>query len=261
MPFRLFLPAFKLASAHTRRIGFALLLLIQLGALLSAAPLAAQVTSSVPTNAAPPVSLRRPKAAHLENLRSQRELQYETEVAPQASAWDLFLHRLRRWLGRTLNGPVYQHGGRYVVYGAFLVAFIFIVLRLLKVDLTSAFGRNPQRMPLAYTTEGEDIHAVDFPVRIAEAEAAGDYRLAVRLGFLSVLKQLTDRSLLTWRPEKTNADYLAELPAGPLPVAFREVARQFEYAWYGELPLTASHYTLAREAREALLQLLTTRAA
>jgi hypothetical protein len=245
-----------------RRIGFVLVLLMQLGALLSAAPLAAQVTtSSAPTTVAPPVSLRRPAAAHLQDLRSQRELQYETEPAPQASAWDLFLHRLKRWLGRTLNGPVYQHGGRYVVYGAFLIAFIFIVLRLLQVDLTNVFGRNPQRMPLAYTTEGEDIHAVDFPARIAEAETAGDYRLAVRLGFLSVLKQLTDRGLLTWRPEKTNTDYLAELPAEPLSVAFREVARQFEYAWYGELPLTASHYTLAREAREALLQLLTPRAA
>jgi hypothetical protein len=159
------------------------------------------------------------------------------------------------------NKPGYQNGGRYFVYGAFLLAFVFVVLQLLKVDLMGAFGRNSQRMPLAYTTEGEDIHAVDFPTRIAEAEAAGDYRLAVRLGFLSVLKQLTDRGLLDWRPEKTNADYLAELPGGPLHTAFRQVARQFEYAWYGELPLTAAHYDLARESRLALLQLLTPHAA
>ncbi|OUJ75594.1 DUF4129 domain-containing protein [Hymenobacter crusticola] len=245
-----------------QRRGGVLLLLAMLGSVLAAVPLAAQsVPPSTPVAVAPHVPLRRPTAAHLQDLRSQHELQYETDPVPQASVWDLFWYRVQRWLGRTLNGSVYQHGGRYVVYGAFLVAFAFIVLRLLKVDLTSAFGRNPQRMPLAYTTEGEDIHAVDFPSRIAEAESAGDYRLAVRLGFLSVLKQLTDRGLLTWRPEKTNADYLAELPAGPLPVAFRAVAQQFEYAWYGELPLTAAHYTLVREARAALLQLLTTRAA
>ncbi|GGE94437.1 DUF4129 domain-containing protein [Hymenobacter cavernae] len=229
-------------------------------------PLVAESQSLAPRQlqlaAAPEqVSLRRPTAERLKALRSQRELQYEMEPVPQTSAWDSFWYRFRRWLGRLLNRPAYQHGWRYLVYGAFLVAFVFIVLRLLKVDLTGAFGRNPQRMPLAYTTEGEDIHAVDFPARIAEAEAAGDYRLAVRLGFLSVLKQLTDRGLLTWRPEKTNADYLAEVPAGPLHAAFGQVARQFEYAWYGELPLTAAQYALAREARLALLQLLTPHAA
>jgi hypothetical protein len=159
------------------------------------------------------------------------------------------------------NKPGYQYGGRYFVYGTFLIAFVFLVLQLLKVDLTGAFGRNPKRMPLTYTTEGEDIHTVDFAARIAEAENSGDYRLAVRLGFLSVLKQLTDRGLLDWRPEKTNTDYLAEVPGGPLHIAFAQVARQFEYAWYGELPLTAADYNLARDSRLALVQLLPSHAA
>ena len=251
----------RLGLSPLRRGCYALLLLVSLGQ-----PLVA-VAQSLPTKrlqlvAAPePVALRRPTADRLKALRSQRELQYEMEPVHHTSAWDSFWYRFRRWLGGLLNRPAYQHGWRYLVYGVFLVAFIFIVLRLLKVDLTGAFGRNPQRMPLAYTTEGEDIHAVDFPARIAEAETANDYRLAVRLGFLSVLKQLTDRGLLTWRPEKTNSDYLAEVPAGPLHTSFKQVARQFEYAWYGELPLTAAQYALAREARLALLQLLTPHAA
>lgn len=229
--------------------------------LLVVAPEAYATQSPAPVASSLQVPLRRPPVARLQELRNQRELQYEAEPVPQTSTWDLFWYRFKRWIGRALNGSAYRYGGRYVIYGAFLVAFVFIVLRLLKVDLTSAFGRNPQRMPLAYTTEGEDIHAVDFPARIAEAETAGDYRLAVRLGFLSILKQLTDRGLLAWRPEKTNADYLTELPVGPLSVAFREVAQQFEYVWYGEFPLTAQQYALAREARLALLQLLTPRAA
>jgi len=224
--------------------------------------MAASQTPAVEQTAPRPVPLRRPTVAHLEALRSQRELQYEAETeAPLARGEVPLWFRFQKWLGRLLNHPAYQHGGRYLVYAAFLVAFAFIVLRLLKVDLTGAFGRNPQRMPLAYTTESEDIHAVDFPARIAEAEQAGDYRLAVRLGFLSVLKQLTDRGILTWRPEKTNTDYLAEVPAGALRAAFTHVVRQFEYAWYGELPLTAAQYDLARETRLGLVQLVTSPAA
>ena len=70
----------------------------------------------------------------------------------------------------------------------------------------------PAAWPLAYDTAAENIHEVDFATRLAEAEAAGNCRLAVRLGYLQLLKQLTDRGLIHWQPDKTNHAYLAELP-------------------------------------------------
>ncbi len=228
--------------------------------LLLAAPVSAVPSPLPPDTAGSGVAVRRPAASHLRALRRQRELQYEQE-APLTDASQSWGRRLLRWLNSWFKTPAYQNGWRYLIYGSFLAAFVVVVLRLLQIELTGAFGRAPRRASLAYTSEPDDIHAPDFAARLAAAEAEGNYRLAVRLGFLSVLKHLTDRGLLAWRPEKTNADYLAEMPPGPLRAAFAAVARQFEYAWYGEWTLTPAHYAEVRAAQVALATHLTQRAA
>ena len=210
--------------------------------------------------AAPVVRLRRPAPARLRELRAQRAFQY-VEVRSERSAWDLFWAEVRERIGRWLGSRSYSGFWRYVFYGVFLSALIFVILKLLQVDVTGAFGRTPRRAALAYDLEAEDIHALDFPTLLAEAEGAGNYRLAVRLGYLLVLKQLTDAGLLDWQPDKTNSAYEQELPAGPLRTAFAGVSRQFEYVWYGELALTPPTYAHARAARQALQALLPTRRA
>jgi hypothetical protein len=187
-------------------------------------------------------------------------LQYEEE-APITDTGQSWVRRLMRWVGSLFKSSAYRNGWRYIIYGGFLAAFVVVVLRLLQIELTGAFGRAPRRASLAYTSEPDDIHAPDFAARLASAEADGNYRLAVRLGFLSVLKQLTDRGLLDWRPEKTNADYLAEMPPSPLRSAFATVAKQFEYAWYGEWTLTPGHYAEVRAAQLALITQISQRAA
>ena len=126
------------------------------------------------------------------------------------------------------------------------------MLKLLQVDITGAFGRSARRGPLAYDLAAENIHEVDFTTRIAAAEDAGNFRLATRLGYLEVLKHLTDRGLIHWQPDKTNHAYLAELAAGPLHEAFRAATRQFEYVWYGELRLSAALYQQARAGQRAI---------
>ncbi|MCC3152689.1 DUF4129 domain-containing protein [Hymenobacter sp. BT770] len=199
-------------------------------------------------------------AARLRELKAQREFRY---VEPDAStdAWDAFWARVWRWLGRLLGKPSpNSHTGarlawKYGFYAAVLGVLAFAVLKLLQVDITGAFGRSARR-GLAYDTTTEDIHEVDFTARIAEAEAAGNFRLATRLGYLEVLKHLTVRGHIQWQPDKTNHAYLAELAAGSLREAFRGATRQFEYVWYGELRLNAALYQQARAGQRTVSALL-----
>ena len=204
------------------------------------------------TTALPP---RRADAARLRELAAQREFRY---VEPDAStdAQGAFWARVWRWLRRLFGTSTGRIGGKYALYAAVLAALVFAVLKLLQVDVTAAFGRSGRRAPLDYGTGAENIHAVDFSARRAEAEAAGNFRLATRLGYLEVLKQLTDRGLINWQPDKTNHAYLAELPAGPLREAFRGATREFEYVWYGELRLNAALYQQARAGQRTVTGLL-----
>jgi len=206
--------------------------------------------------------VRRPAAARLRELRGQRDLQYvEVREEPtQPSLWQ----RLLGWLWRQLAGTRDTQGGRTIwdvfFYGLMAAALVFAVLKLLQVDITRAFGRAPRGLPLAYEVGQENIHELNFADAIAQAEAVGNRRLALRLGYLQLLKQLTDRDFIAWQPDKTNQIYLRELaasyPAGR--PAFAELTRQFDYSWYGELPLSADLYQQARAAQQQLAGQLAT---
>ena len=229
---------------------------------LSAAPSLGQATPHPPVAAAPALQPdqgpaprpRLPDAGRLRELRGQREFQYEEDITqPEQSAWDAFWARVREAIGNWLVSRSYNHFWRWIFYALFVGAGVFIVLRLLEIDFTAMLGRSPRRAAMAYDTMAENIHEVDFATRLAEAEAAGNWRLAVRLGYLQLLKTLADGGQIQWQPDKTNHAYLAELPAaGPLRGAFREATRQFEYVWYGELALTAQLYAQIRAGHQAL---------
>lgn len=202
------------------------------------------------------VQLRQPAPARLREFRRQREFQY-VEVKSEQSAWDLFWARFWRWVSDLLNTGPGQLVWKYGIYAGLVVALAFVVLKLLQIDFTRAFGRASRPAPLSYDVQNEDIHGLNFEALLTTAETAGNYRLAVRLGYLQVLKQLADQGLIRWQPDKTNHDYLFELPAGPLPEAFRELTRQFDYVWYGEHDdLPPSHYAQLRATRLAFQQLL-----
>jgi hypothetical protein len=211
------------------------------------------VTHALPPDAGPPPPLRRPDAARLEELRGQRAFQYIEPVdRPEQSAWDAFWARVWRNITDWLNSRSYSHFWRWIFYALFLVAGIFVVLKLVQVDLTAMLSRTPRRISLAYDAAAENIHEVDFTARLAEAEAAGNWRLAVRLGYLQLLKTLSDHGLIRWQPDKTNHAYLAELPAATtLRADFRTITQQFEYVWYGELAMSRPLYERVRAEQRA----------
>ena len=232
-----------------------LVLLLGLSAIPGrAAPQPEMATRPLLPDQGPAPRLRRPDAGRLRELRGQSAFQYEEAVTtPEQSAWSAFWARVREAIGNWLASRSYNHFWRWILYALFVGAGVFIVLRLLDIDFTAMLGRSPRRAALAYDTMAENIHEVDFATRLAEAEAAGNWRLAVRLGYLQLLKTLADGGLINWQPDKTNHAYLAELPAtGPLRGTFREATRQFEYVWYGELALTAPLYAQVRAGHQAL---------
>lgn len=206
----------------------------------------------LPADRATPLPARPPDAARLRQLQADPAFRYEEPAPEDLSPWDRFWYWLGHLLSRLLGTPDGQLTWKYGWYAVLVAALVFAVLKFLQVDLTGAFGRSPRRTSLAYDVLDEDIHGVDFPARLAEAEAAGNYRLAVRLGYLEALKHLSDQGRLRWEPNKTNHHYLHELSAGPLREAFWVATRQFEYVWYGELPLTAAQYQPVRVAQRAV---------
>lgn len=126
----------------------------------------------------------------------------------------------------------------YVLAGGFLLLIIFFVLK-------NTIGGSGQKL---YTgslpdLEIEGIHALDTKALIAEAIANADYRLAVRLNYLEILKKLDENQWIKWVANKTNQDYVAELSSHEFGMDFRTLTHHFDYAWYGDFPIGENLYT------------------
>ena len=256
--------SFSTLRPEARRLAPGLLALALLAPLVAAAqpPRAAPprpvLVAPLPAAATPAPALRPAAATHLRRLRADPALRYR-DVAAEPASSNIFL-QLLEWLLRLLGHVRGTPGGRVawdvVFYGLLIGTLAFAVLKLLQVDLTGAFGRSARRGALGYEVGEENIHELDFEQAIAEAEAAGNRRLAGRLGYLQLLKLLADQALIDWQPDKTNQTYLRELAAArpPLRADFAELTRQFEYVWYGEWPLGAAAYERLRQAQRAFGQ-------
>ena len=92
----------------------------------------------------------------------------------------------------------------------------------------------------------EDIFAINYQKEIDKAAAQGNYRLAIRLMFLRLLKNMSEKNIIRYKQDKTNLDYLMELHPTNYYNSFFRVTRNYEYSWYGQFNVSEDAYKLIR---------------
>ncbi len=136
----------------------------------------------------------------------------------------------------------------YAIIGAIIVMIIVQVVR------STSFKSNPKRTPVAANTADDvhDISELDTENLIQKAHNARDYKLAIRLYFLDLLKTLNENGTITWTKDKTNRDYLSELFSKQYYFTeMRRLTLAYERVWYGEhTPTEQSYGELRSEFQE-----------
>ena len=92
----------------------------------------------------------------------------------------------------------------------------------------------------------EDIFAINYQKEIDRAAAQGNYRLAIRLLFLRLLKNMSEKSIIVYKQDKTNLDYLLELQPTNYYTNFFRITRNYEYSWYGQFMVSEDAYKIVR---------------
>jgi hypothetical protein len=194
------------------------------------------------------VDVRHFSEAALAKYRSQPDFQYQ-ETTVSTNIWTRFWRWFWNWLRELLKvrtGKGAPSTGiikviliilEYVAILLAIAGIVYLILKMVGVDLPFLFRRKSRAVPVPYTESLENIHEINFDNAIEEAINKHNYRLAVRLLYLKCLKQLSDASLIKWQPEKTNSSYLNELKDVDQKAIFNSLTRRFEYVWYGEFPL------------------------
>jgi hypothetical protein len=88
----------------------------------------------------------------------------------------------------------------------------------------------------------ENIFSINYHEELKKALAQNEYRTAVRLQYLQLLAQLSGKELIEYQEGRTNSDYLVQLYSTPYYKGFKTLTRHFDYAWYGQFPITKEAY-------------------
>lgn len=96
------------------------------------------------------------------------------------------------------------------------------------------------------TEETEDIFSIKYHDGILKAVNEGNFRLATRLHYLQLLKELSERNIIHYKQDLTNFDYLMQLYSTGYYKDFFRLTRNYEFAWYGKLDPGKEGYNIIR---------------
>lgn len=113
----------------------------------------------------------------------------------------------------------------FVVLIAFLIYYLFVN--------REKDGKSVVPINLEETAPLE-IPLTELERMLKEAIARGDYRGAVRIYFIFIIRGLSEKNWIRWEKEKTNFQYLREMSGRTEYRDFNQSVSYFEIIWYGK---------------------------
>lgn len=139
------------------------------------------------------------------------------------------------------------------------ILLIIIGIAILAVVIYFLFMRyQDDKDGAAVITNFDDVAPSEIPKtelerRLEEALNRGDFREAVRIYFIFIIKDLSDKNWIKWEKKKTNISYLMEMRSRPQFELFNRSVSVFEVVWYGNYTIDQQSF---KEVEPTFKQLL-----
>lgn len=178
-----------------------------------------------------------------QQLTSDKAFSYRNDIEnaiPESKYSANFLQRAISYFFRLFSGA------RGTVLIWLIVFFVLVTLSYLVLSNKNYFFFQRRNKTVAAGPAKEasedDIVNTNWDSLLQEAVRSQDVRLAVRYSYMKLLQLLQSKGLISYQNGKTNFDYYSELAATNYKQPFKQLSRQYEYAWYGQYPLSAEAY-------------------
>ncbi len=124
---------------------------------------------------------------------------------------------------------------------------VFLIIKLLGGN-TFKSNNAVNKKEIGYSMEAieENLHEADLEGFARHALDNEDYKLAVRLYYLQIIKLLSERKSIKWKRDKTNNQYIREMQSHPQFKTFRSITRLFERVWYGDVEVEKKEFEQLR---------------
>jgi hypothetical protein len=145
---------------------------------------------------------------------------------------------------------------KFLLIGLVIALLTFLILRLATPDL---FKRKQAVKSSRHSTHNiAELEVDELDQALKDALRSGDLRLAVRIYYLIVIRELAAHRIINWHLEKTNNQYVVEMTGHPLIKPFSASTRAYERVWFGEEDLNPTGFsTLEAELKHLITQIRT----
>lgn len=149
------------------------------------------------------------------------------------------------WFGKVL---------KFVLWLFVALGVVFLIYKLFLADggLFAASQKN-KSITIHKEETGDEASLLK---QLDEAVKKGNFRGAIRFSYLLSLFQLAQKGLITLSPDKTNFQYVRELPRTNLQDRFARITLYYEYAWYGNFKMEAESYQTIKKEFDLFLNIL-----
>ncbi len=145
-------------------------------------------------------------------------------------------------------------GIRYLFYAIGIIILGVLVFFIVKNTMLLHGTANRKNRAFTIEEAEQNLLETDLQRFLKEALAKGDYRMAVRVYYLEILKQLSLKGTIKWKRDKTNSEYLNEMRPQSDFKDFRKLTRTFERVWYGNKLIEKSIYNTISPQFEGYLK-------
>lgn len=133
-----------------------------------------------------------------------------------------------------LNNLLNQPWFKTFVWIVIIVGFIAVMIWYLAYSNISFF--KPAAKPIVTGDDHLplDIFDINYKQEIDKAMGDENYRLAIRLMFLQLLKKMDENEIINYQQDLTNFNYRMQLQGTHYEPPFNNLVKFYEYAWYGK---------------------------
>jgi len=142
--------------------------------------------------------------------------------------------------------PFFQTILWLIIIGGFVT---FLILYLYNSN-AALFRKSGSIADEEMEAEASDIFTINYQKEIDKAVGMNNYRLAVRLMFLRLLRNLSDKNIIQYKQDSTNWDYMMQLHSTGMSPGFSRLARNYEYSWYGQFEIDKEKYSIIKNEFE-----------
>jgi hypothetical protein len=143
-----------------------------------------------------------------------------------------------------------------ILMGAMVFGLVYRIISGKGITLFAAKSKPLQNKDADDSNRTDAAGPLSDEGPIQEAEAAGNYRLAVRESYRYLLHLLQKAEKIQYQQGYTNTEYLKQLKGTDILPLFAQLTLRYEYAWYGGLDTSETVYQQFRRQFSKIKQML-----